>query len=78
MKFQYYNSSGEAYLGFKHEEILGKNFQDTIAHDLVQVNTLTSFLKRGREYYGGFTLKRKANDVLHVICKAVPIYCAGR
>lgn len=65
-------------LGFKHEEILGKTLQDTISHDTVQLNTISSLLKRGREYYGGIALKRKSNDIIPVVCKAIPIYCAGR
>lgn len=72
------NSAGESYLGYKSDETLGKPMQEAFLQDPLQANLITSHLKRGREWQGNITIKRKHQESLIMPCKAVGVNCAGK
>ncbi|XP_043282218.1 high affinity cAMP-specific and IBMX-insensitive 3',5'-cyclic phosphodiesterase 8-like isoform X2 [Venturia canescens] len=72
---KFVNKASERLLGYKFEEMLGKNLSEIITCENFAV--MDQQLQRGREFEGNMNCRRKFNDTITINCRIVPFCAAG-
>ncbi|XP_024944764.1 high affinity cAMP-specific and IBMX-insensitive 3',5'-cyclic phosphodiesterase 8 isoform X2 [Cephus cinctus] len=73
---QFVNRASEKLLGYKPEEIVGKNLLEIITSE--NSILMDQQLQRGREWEGNMNCKRKSNDTITINCRIIPFCASGR
>ena len=73
---QFVNKASERLLGYRYEEMLGKNLAEIITCENFAL--MDQQLQRGREFEGNLNCKRKFNDTITINCRIVPFCATGK
>lgn len=70
------NKASERLLGYKYEEMLGRNLSEIIIYE--NFTLMDQQLQRGREFEGNMNCRRKFNDTLTINCRIIPFCATGK
>ncbi|KAK0096361.1 hypothetical protein PV326_005675 [Microctonus aethiopoides] len=70
------NKTSERLLGYKYEEMLGRNLSEIITYE--NFTLMDQQLQRGREFEGNMNCRRKYNDTITINCRIIPFCATGK
>ncbi|XP_044008937.1 high affinity cAMP-specific and IBMX-insensitive 3',5'-cyclic phosphodiesterase 8 isoform X3 [Aphidius gifuensis] len=73
---RFVNKASERLLGYKYEEMLGRNLSEIITCE--NFTLMDQQLQRGREFEGNMNCRRKFNDTITINCRIIPFCATGK
>ncbi|XP_011308535.1 high affinity cAMP-specific and IBMX-insensitive 3',5'-cyclic phosphodiesterase 8A isoform X2 [Fopius arisanus] len=73
---RFVNKASERLLGYKYEEMLGRNLSEIITCENFAL--MDQQLQRGREFEGNMNCRRKFNDTITINCRIIPFCATGK